>query len=102
MLEDYAETISSGPVTLYSYRGEVTKDGQLVHLTAHEFKTLRFLMHRRGRIVSREELREVIYTLDFGRDSNTIDVFIHRIRRKLGSDMITTKLGLGFIHDKEG
>ena len=65
-------------------------------LTAQEYKLLSYLMHHKGKVVSRTELIEHIYDQDFDRDSNTIEVFVTRIRKKLGADVITTIRGLGY------
>ena len=70
--------------------------GEPVKLTAQEYKLLSYLMHHKGKVVSRTELIEHIYDQDFDRDSNTIEVFVTRIRKKLGSDVITTIRGLGY------
>ena len=88
--------IVCGPIVLDSSAGKVTVDGRPVALTAQEFRTLSYLMHRQGRIVSQRELGEHIYDLDDERESNTIEVFIRRIRRKLGVDAIRTVRGLGY------
>jgi two-component system, OmpR family, response regulator len=86
----------AGGVRLDSRSGRVTLDGEPVKLTAQEFKLLSYLMHHKGKVVSRTELIEHIYDQDFDRDSNTIEVFITRIRKKLGSDLISTTRGLGY------
>ena len=65
-------------------------------LTSHEFRVLSYLMHHRGRVVSQSELTEHIYAQDFDRDSNTVEVFIARLRRKLGASFIETVRGLGY------
>ena len=75
----------------------VTVDGVLVKLTSHEFRVLSYLMHHTGRVVSRTELVEHLYDQDFDRDSNTIEVFVGRIRKKLGVDIIQTVRGLGYL-----
>lgn len=67
-----------------------------VRLTSHEFRLLSYLMHHPGKTISRTELVEHIYDQDFDRDSNTIEVFIGRLRRKLGIDIIHTVRGLGY------
>ena len=54
-------------------------------------------MHHAGRVVSRGELVEHLYDQDFDRDSNTIEVFVGRLRRKLGVDIIQTMRGLGYL-----
>ena len=86
----------AGGVRLDSRSGRVTLDGEPVKLTAQEFKLLSYLMHHKGKVVSRTELIEHIYDQDFDRDSNTIEVFITRIRKKLGPDLISTTRGLGY------
>ncbi|MFN7173474.1 MAG: response regulator transcription factor [Thermaurantiacus tibetensis] len=88
--------LTAGDVTLDTRTGRVTKGGEPVKLTAQEYKLLSYLMHHKGKVVSRTELIEHIYDQDFDRDSNTIEVFITRIRKKLGADLITTIRGLGY------
>jgi two-component system OmpR family response regulator len=94
--------LTAGGVRLDSRSGRVTLDGEPVKLTAQEFKLLSYLMHHKGKVVSRTELIEHIYDQDFDRDSNTIEVFITRIRKKLGSDLISTTRGLGYSLDDPG
>ena len=65
-------------------------------LTGHEYRVLAYLMHHQGRVVSRAELTEHVYAQDFDRDSNTIEVFVGRLRKKLGADVIRTVRGLGY------
>ena len=67
-----------------------------MRLTSHEFRVLSYLMHQRGRVVSQSELTEHIYAQAFDRDSNTVEVFIARLRRKLGPSFIQTVRGLGY------
>ena len=85
-----------GPLALDTRSGRVTCDGQPVALTSHEYKVLDYLMHRLGAVVSRSELTEHIYAQDFDRDSNTIEVFVGRLRKKLPPDLIETVRGLGY------
>ena len=85
-----------GAVTLEPRLARVTRDGVTVKLTSHEFRVLSYLMHHRTRVVSQCELTEHIYAQDFARDSNTVEVFIARLRRKLGSSVIETVRGLGY------
>jgi len=80
---------------------KVTLDGAPVKLTGHEYRVLSYLMHHRGRIVSQAELTEHIYAQSFDRDSNTVEVFIARLRRKLGSSVIQTVRGLGYRIEAE-
>jgi len=86
-------------IMLDTRSAKVTVDGVPVNLTALEYRLLRYLMHHRGRIVSRMELTEHIYEQDFERDSNTIEVLMARLRRKLGVNAIKTKRGLGYVID---
>jgi two-component system, OmpR family, response regulator len=88
--------IRCGRVALDPRRGSVTVDGATVRLTAHEFRVLSYLMHHSGRVVSQGELIEHIYAQRFDRDSNTVEVFIARLRRKLGASFIETVRGLGY------
>ncbi len=88
-----------GPVTLDTRSGRVSVQGQAVALTAHEYRLLAYLMHRPGQVVSRTELTEHLYAQDFDRDSNTIEVFIGRLRRKLPAAAIETVRGLGYRLD---
>ena len=89
-------SLQVGAVALDSRRARVTLDGAPVKLTSHEFRVLSYLMHHRDRVVSQSELTEHIYAQDFERDSNTVEVFIARLRRKLGSTFIETVRGLGY------
>jgi two-component system, OmpR family, response regulator len=91
--------LRSGAVALDTRSGRVTRDGAPVSLTAHELRVLSYLLHHRGRIVSRAELSEHIYAEDLDRDSNTIEVFVARLRRKLGPDFVETVRGLGYRID---
>jgi two-component system OmpR family response regulator len=77
----------------------VMLNGTPVELTASELKMLTYFLHRIGRIVSQAELTEHLYALDESRESNTIEVYISRLRRKLGADLITTVRGLGYRMD---
>ena len=88
--------LTAGEVRLDTRSGKVTKAGEAVKLTAQEYKLLSYLLHHKGKVVSRTELIEHIYDQDFDRDSNTIEVFVTRIRKKLGQDVITTIRGLGY------
>ena len=89
--------LTCGPVRLDTKAGRVVVDGAPVKLTSHEYRLLAYLMHHSGRVVSRTELVEHLYDQDFDRDSNTIEVFVGRLRRKLGVDVIQTVRGLGYL-----
>ena len=91
--------LRSGDIALDSRSARVTRDGVAVKLTGHEFRVLSYLMHQQGRVVSQGELTEHIYAQDFDRDSNTVEVFIARLRRKLGASCIETVRGLGYRMD---
>jgi two-component system OmpR family response regulator len=88
--------LRAGAIALDPRTSRVTRDGVAVRLTAHELRVLSYLMHHRGRVVSQAELTEHIYAQGFDRDSNTVEVFIARLRRKLGTALITTVRGLGY------
>ena len=89
--------LAAGPVRLDARAGRVTVDGAPIKLTSHEYRLLAYLMHHPGRVISRTEIVEHLYDQDFDRDSNTVEVFIGRLRRKLGVDIIQTVRGLGYI-----
>ena len=91
-----APELKCGGVVLDPRSAKVTVDGEPVRLTAHEFRVLSYLMHHRGRVVSQAELTEHIYAQGFDRDSNTVEVFIARLRRKLPPSFIETVRGLGY------
>jgi len=88
--------LREGPVALDPRLARVTRDGVPVRLTSHEFRVLSYLMHHRGRVVPQSELTEHIYAQESERDSNTVEVFVARLRRKLGASFIETVRGLGY------
>ena len=88
--------LTCGELAMDTRSGRVTLQGQTVALTSHEYKVLEYLMHRPGAVVSRTELTEHIYAQDFDRDSNTIEVFVGRLRKKLPPELIETVRGLGY------
>ncbi len=88
--------IQCGPLVLDTRVSRITVDGNPLSLTSHEFRLLSYLLHRRGEVVSRTELTEHLYAQDFERDSNTIEVFVARLRRKLPAGLIETVRGLGY------
>jgi len=91
--------IVSGSLRLDVRAGRVTVDGKAIKLTSHEFRLLSYLMLHKGKVISRTELTEHLYDQDFDRDSNTIEVFVGRLRRKLPEDCIQTVRGLGYQID---
>lgn len=88
--------IVCGPVSLDTRSGRISVAGRSLTLTSHEFRVLAYLMHHQGEVVSRTVLTEHIYTQDFDRDSNTIEVFVARLRKKLPAGLIKTERGLGY------
>ena len=94
--------LRSGHIALDPKGARVTLDGLPVKLTGHEFRVLSYLMHQQGRVVSQGELSEHIYAQNFDRDSNTVEVFIARLRRKLGPASIETVRGLGYRMESAG
>lgn len=88
--------LECGTLRLDTKTARVTVAGSAVKLTSHEYRLLAYLMHHRGRVVSRTELVEHLYDQDFDRDSNTIEVFVGRLRKKIPADFITTVRGLGY------
>ncbi len=88
--------LTCGPVELDPGRGRVTCDGAEVTLTAMEFRLLAHLMHHPGQVLSKTALAEHIYGQDLDPDSNTIEVMVNRLRRKLGRAIIETRRGYGY------
>lgn len=88
--------LTCGNVVLDTNSARVTMDGNLVELTALEYRTLDYLMQHPGKVVSKTELTEHIYDQNFDLDSNVIEVLINRLRRKLKADLINTRRGLGY------
>jgi len=85
-----------GEVLLDTRNSRVSVAGQALTLTSHEYRVLDYLMHHPGQLVSRSDLIEHIYAQDFDRDSNTVEVFIARLRKKLPEGVIETVRGLGY------
>jgi len=85
-----------GPLSLDTRSNRATAAGRALTLTSHEYRVLSYLMHHQGEVVSRGELVEHIYAQDFDRDSNTVEVFIARLRKKLPPELIETVRGLGY------
>lgn len=94
--------IVCGPLRLDVKAGRVTLDGSPVKLTSHEYRLIAYMMHHQDRVITRTELVEHLYDQDFDRDSNTIEVFVGRVRKKLGVDLIETVRGLGYrLHEPD-
>jgi two-component system OmpR family response regulator len=88
--------IALGRLVVDTATGRALLDGTAVRLTGLEYKLLAYLAHRAGQVVSKTELTEHLYAQDFDRDSNTLEVVIGRLRRKLGERLIETLRGQGY------
>ena len=88
--------MNCGDLALDTSSARVTVDGSAIKLTSLEFRLLSYMMHHKGKVISRTELVEHLYDQDFDRDSNTIEVFVGRLRKKLGIDVLKTVRGLGY------
>jgi two-component system, OmpR family, response regulator len=88
--------LTCGPVSLDTKSARVVVNGMAVKLTSLEFRLLAYLMHHKGKVISRTELVEHLYDQDFDRDSNTVEVFVGRLRKKLGVDVLHTIRGMGY------
>ncbi len=96
--------IEIGTLRLDTKSTRVTVDGTPIKLTSHEYRLLAYLVHHKDKVISRTELVEHLYDQDFDRDSNTIEVFVGRLRKKIPADMIKTVRGLGYclsLNDNE-
>jgi two-component system, OmpR family, response regulator len=89
--------IEVGALALDTRQMRVSRDGVPIALTPQEYRVVSYLMHHRGRVVDQMELTEHLYAQDFERDSNSIEVLVGRVRRKLGSDCIETRRGFGYV-----
>ena len=88
--------IECGPLRLDTKMARLTYEGSPIKLTSHEYRLVAYLMHHKDKVVSRTELVEHMYDQDFDRDSNTIEVFVGRLRKKLPEECIQTVRGLGY------
>jgi len=92
----------SGSLHLDTKTSKASVNGVALKLTSHEYRLLSYLMHHMDEVVSRTELVEHLYDQDFDRDSNTIEVFVGRLRKKMGIDLIETVRGMGYRIRSEG
>ena len=88
--------LTCGAVSLDTKSARVIVNGTAIKLTSLEFRLLAYLMHHKGKVVSRTELVEHLYDQDFDRDSNTVEVFVGRLRKKLGVEVLHTIRGMGY------
>jgi len=90
------DTIDIGDLSVDNRSARAFVNGMAIKLTSHEFRLLAYMAAHQGRVISRTELVEHIYEQDYDRDSNTIEVFVGRLRRKIGTNRIETVRGLGY------
>lgn len=94
-------TVQFKGFVLDTRRMQLTRDGLPIDLTPQEYKVLCYLALHRGSVVSQLRLTEHIYNQDFERNSNSIEVLVGRLRRRLGDGVITTKRGFGYLIEAE-
>jgi two-component system OmpR family response regulator/two-component system response regulator QseB len=95
------ETLCAGTVVLDAAARSVSCQGELVQLSTREFDLLHALMRNAGRILTREQLEQQMYSWGHEVESNAIEVHIHHLRRKLGPDLIQTVRGVGYTVQRE-
>ena len=88
--------LTCGEIVFDTRTSKVTYQDKPVKLTSHELRLLSYLLHHPGEVISRTELTEHLYDQDFDKDSNTIEVFVGRLRKKLDPDFVETVRGLGY------
>jgi two-component system OmpR family response regulator len=89
-------SLACGALRLDPRAARATVGGEPIRLTSLEYRMLHYLIMHQGRVISRTELVEHLYDQDFDRDSNTIEVFVGRLRKKIGADRVETVRGLGY------
>lgn len=94
--------VELGDLVLDTRSMQVTRDGVPVGLTPQEYRLVAYMAHQRGRVVSQLEITEHLYAQDFERESNSIEVLVGRVRKKLGNDFIKTRRGFGYLLGGEG
>jgi two-component system OmpR family response regulator/two-component system response regulator QseB len=95
------ETLCAGTVVLDAAARSVSCQGELVQLSTREFDLLHALMRNAGRVLTREQLEQQMYSWGHEVESNAIEVHIHHLRRKLGPDLIQTVRGVGYTVQRE-
>jgi DNA-binding response OmpR family regulator len=91
-----SSTLVHDNIELSPVSGTVTMGGKPIELTAQEFRILNYFMLRRGHVISQSQLLDHLYSLGTERDPNTVEVYVARLRRKLGREVIKTLRGLGY------
>lgn len=94
--------ITIGPLSLDTRQMRVTRDGVPVNLTPQEYRLLSYLMHHAGRVVPHAELLDQLFSHDYEKDSNAVEVLIGRVRKKIGLDCIETRRGFGYVIGSDG
>jgi DNA-binding response OmpR family regulator len=95
--EQFASATSAyGPLQLFSQRSSATLNGQNVSLTHREFWVLEVLVRKKNKIVSRAEIEDALYGWGDEVESNAVEVYIHKLRRKFSPDLIHTIRGVGY------
>lgn len=92
-----SSVVSAGEITLDERQMKVSVRGVPIMLSPLEYRLVAYLLHHRGRVVSQHELDENVYGQGEEHDSNALEVLIGRVRKKLGSDLIETRRGFGYI-----
>lgn len=97
-----APIITIGPLSLDTRQMRVTRGGAPINLTPQEYRLLSYLMHHSGRVVPHSELMEQLFSHDYDKDSNAIEVLVGRLRKKIGLDCIETRRGFGYFIGRDG
>lgn len=91
-----ASELTCGPLILDTRQSKASIDGVTLKLTSHEYRLLSYMVHHKGKVISRSELTEHLYDQDFDKDSNTVEVFVGRLRKKMSVNLIETVRGMGY------
>lgn len=104
--QQMSRQMSLGPLNMDLDRKSVTRDGQAIQLTATEFRLLEYLMKNRNRVVSRMDILEQVWGVDFNMGTNVVDVYVNYLRKKIDRDnedkLIHTVIGMGYILKENG
>jgi len=97
-----AATIEIGAMSIDTRSMRVSVSGMPLSLTPFEYRLVSYLAHHRGRVVPANELLDHVYGDDFSREANALEALITRLRKKLGSTIITTRRGFGYTMGEDG
>lgn len=86
-----------GDLMLDTRSMQISRHGVPINLTPQEYRLIAYLAHQRGRVVSQSEITEHLYSQDFERESNSIEVLVGRVRKRLGNGIIVTRRGFGYM-----